>query len=255
MIKINLAPVDELENRLWFVPDLLVALLAFTIGYFGVQLALTHWQDEITAINTTTAEIAQNTKRLKPDLARFDQLQKQVSLLREKIKILTNLTVSKVQRYEPIIVLEAIQNLIPKGVWLTNLSDDSEHSVISLDGGAFDPLLISEFMSALNTTRSQNLDPSDIRTAVFFDKVQLGRVYSGEYSPVASKNDAKNDQRVAAFRSAQDPALQSQDKGTAKKASHFPEISDFPVFNLRLKYAERGPNAANAGQEEEVQGF
>ena len=240
MIKINLAPIEELENKFWYLPEILMAAMIGIGGHMGVQFYLSQIETEMTNLMDEKRDFDKSYRRLKPDLERFDSLNKEVDQLKKKLNSLRQITVSKIVRYKPVILLEHLQNLKPEGLWFNYLKDDSSDNIIRLVGGAFDHLLVAEFMSALTETRILEVDAADVRTQVYFPRVHLERVAttgSGGFQEKVDKTD-----EYQAFVSTQDQKLKQSSAGNYWKAheKNFPELTNFPGFELNIRYAERG---------------
>ena len=151
-------------------------------------------------------------QKLNPDLERFKGLDKDIQTLNIKLDALKNITVSKISKYKPVIVLEHLQNLKPDGVWFSHVAigtslpplerdkEGANGNAIpeSLDakgsapvdndsfevvGQAFDNLLTAELMTAIRSTGSQELDEGDLRTQVFFADLALRRSRSPRRAP------------------------------------------------------------------------
>ena len=210
MIKINLAPAEELENPLWFVPDVAAICLVAMLSYFIVDLNLEKIREEIDEANIQSEELVSQNIRIKAQAKRFDELDTvRLDLLRKK-EAVEKITSSKLDRYLPIIILENIQNLKPDGIWLHSISfmnsnsenkaenqmlepvntkgpksqlagnvntanfhQDDNYNVVKIDGSGFDNILISEFITNLKSTINQEFDKTDLRSLVYFDDVTI----------------------------------------------------------------------------------
>lgn len=173
MIRINLAPADELENPYWFVPDVAVFVVFGLASFLIVRSYLDSIREEIDLVREQTASYQENTAKLKPELARFDTLEKEIADLNNRIAALNRITVSKIERYKPVIVLEHLQSLRPEGLWYLEIKFDTGANSLEIRGGAFDNLIVAEFLSGLLSTKGQNVDPLDLRTQVYFDNLDL----------------------------------------------------------------------------------
>ncbi len=241
MISINLTPSEEVENKLWFLPEVTFLVVMLGLTWSLTQYYLGSIEDDIRNIKDQEISFNQSRERLKPDLLRYDEIVKQLDNLQEKIDSLKKITVSKTTRYKPIVILEQLQNLRPEGVWFNDLRDDTKKSVIEISGGAFDNLLIAEFMSLLADTKHQEFDPSDVRTQIFFREIHLGKVSSGvKTQNINSKENKNSNEAQRAFESTQDKSILGENQKSSAAQSVFPEISDFPKFSLKVKYDERG---------------
>ncbi len=216
MIKINLCPLDELENRYWMVPDVAVALVVCFAAYFGVDYYMNVIEAEIATVQQESQELKDKYDQLQPDLERFKTLDADINQLKIKIAALKNITVSRISKYRPIIALEHLHNLSPEGVWFKRLAITQEQT-FEIEGEAFDNLLLSELIANLRATESQIDDKSDLRTQVFFGKLKL-----------------------------------SESTTTKGASAEFPDIQDSPVFKISGIFQERGgsmPMQNNAADE------
>jgi len=210
MIKVNLCPVEELEGPYWYVPDLAIALTVAVAGYFAVQYYLGTIQDQIDKLDQSITSLETSTKQLEPDLKRFETLDQDIRKLNAKLTALQSITVSKIERIKPLIVLEHLQNIKPIGVWYQSLeiglSAPAEFKVL---GQSFDNILTAEFMMALRSTETQDVEPSDLRTQIYFTGLSLK-------SAELKKGDVIG----------------------------FPDLKDMPSFEIRGMFADRVVGAA-----------
>ena len=202
LIKINLAPPEELENPLWFIPDVAAFIVVAMISYFIVDSSLEKIRDEIELANIQAQELSDQNVRLKSQIKRFDELNNIKENLTRKRDAVEKITSSSLDRYLPIIILEHIQNLKPEGIWLKNISfmkteennelaavntqsagatnnntgnfsEGPNYNVVRIDGSGFDNMLIAEFILNLKSTMNQEFDESDLRSLVYFDDVVI----------------------------------------------------------------------------------
>lgn len=174
MIKIQLCPPEELENPLWFVPDVLVAVVVIVAAYMGAQWYLGTIQEQVDVVEASTASLRESTAKLKPDLVRFDSLKVDIATLNARLSALRSITTSKFVRFKPLIVFEHFQNLRPEGVWFKSLKVGvSGADKFELSGQAFDNLLVAEFLTAVRSTDTQEKDDGDMRTQVGFADLEL----------------------------------------------------------------------------------
>ena len=178
MIKINLTPVEELENPFWYVPEVLVFALLMFSGCSLVELEFDSVRNETQLLQSEAAEFNSNTQKIKPELQRFDSLQADIDKLNLTISSLKKITVSRVSRFKPLVIMEHLHNLKPEGMWYSEIEEISDSRSIRIKGKAFDPIIIAEFYSALKATSLQQPIYSDPRTQVIFENVELFRVGS-----------------------------------------------------------------------------
>lgn len=239
MIKINLAPIDELESQYWYLPEAIMLILSISISYFGVQSYLDGIRDEILVTTTQVEEKDKSLKDLTKETARYDQLDKDIARLNQKLDALKKITVSKIDRFKPVILLEHLQNLKPEGIWYNYLSDSSSSNRITIVGKSFDNILVAELMTAAIATKSQEMDESDLRTQVYFDEVRLERVASNGSNSSTGRGQQGNGPTGGVV-----PEVPEENAGEywTGTDSLFPEMSKFPSFQLTLVYKERTPS-------------
>lgn len=209
MIKVNLCPVDELESPYWYIPDVVALAVVALAAYLGVQHYLGTIQEQIDSVVAETDQKKQAAEALKPQIAQFETLGKDIEELNTKLKSLQSITVSKISRYKPVIIMEHMQNLKPEGLWFESfrIGGEGKASSFELKGKAFDNLLVAEMMTAMKSTASQEKDDADMRTQVHFDEVRL------------------------------------RDSIIGGDAAGFPELKGFPVFVLEGSFAEYSSGA------------
>ncbi len=201
MIRINLTPIEELENPLWWLPDALIVGLVVLLSYGGAYFYLDITRQQIEEYNGSAEQIVSEINVLQPDVARYNDLTEKIAKLQSKNRSLKRITESKLVRYLPVILLESLQTLKPDGLWFkrlafvepaaaqennepagpgaatgTNLAEvqGGDYPVtIELVGNAYDNIIIAEFMTALKATHMQNFDLSDVRTQLYFSDVKL----------------------------------------------------------------------------------
>jgi len=172
VIKIQLCPQEYLENKYWYVADIVAAaLVVFAMGYFGDEY-LAAIQSRIDEVSEQSSKQEEELKQLNPKVERFKNLDKDIAALTTKLRAIEAITKSKIARYRVLIVLEHLQNLKPDGVWFESLNVDEAGPII-MAARALDNILIAEFMASLSSTVSQEVDSADLRTLVYFPKVRL----------------------------------------------------------------------------------
>lgn len=206
-IKINLTPLEELENPRWYLPDLGILLFSLLLSFLSVKLYLENQELKVEQLEQDMTAHRAAYKQIKGEVMQFDDLSEKIAKLESKKNSLLRITDSKLLRYLPVILIENLQNLKPKGMWFTNVSflegalvkanastnadrssssmqkskkkkDDlpenkSENILMSVEGSAFNKIIIAEFMTALKATENQTLDTRDVRTQVYFDGVKI----------------------------------------------------------------------------------
>ncbi|NRA64650.1 MAG: hypothetical protein HRU19_09215 [Pseudobacteriovorax sp.] len=243
MLDINLTPVEELENPYWFIGDLLVLLIAVVASIMGIQFYLGIQEEEILEIQSRTELVNGNLRQIQGEARQYDDLNQKVTRLESKKNSLFKITESKLIRYQPVILIETLQNIKPKGLWFSRIAfvregetplaqqaanairgardagagqntDQTQNQTqtsgegtnqagqsqedgnggaerglvntgleiigqkiegdrIEIEGFSFSKIIIGEFMSSIKATANQEYDPSDVRTQLYFDRVEI----------------------------------------------------------------------------------
>lgn len=179
MIKINLVPIDELENPLWFIPDISVFIIVAMITYLGFTNAISSIEDQISIAEEKKGKITEQRGRLSSDVQEYNLLTRRIKKLEMQLSALDQITVTNF-KFMPIIVLEHLQNLKPQGLWFRSLKFGNAESdgtlkttPVELSGNAFDYLVVAEFLSNLRATEEQKIDPLDLRSQIYFNNLNL----------------------------------------------------------------------------------
>lgn len=187
MIRINLIPPEELESHLWWVGDIIIAIIISVIMFFGSQFYLTGTKSQIEKTSKEIVAMEIQLNNLNKYVNEYRSINNEIKSYNAKLSSLKVISLSKVARYSPIIAIEHIQNLKPYGLWFNKLelktSKDSQSKVsnqsssitpsIIIEGEAIDSMLISEFITALNSTYYNAYDSQDIRTHIYFSNLKL----------------------------------------------------------------------------------
>ena len=176
MIRINLASSgesvsDEMHGGSWYVFDLIVLTAVAGAGYFGVQYYMSAAKDSIEIVESETRSISDSIAKLQQSLNRYNTLEVDINQLSNKVEAIKSITVSVFERYKLLIVLEHLQVLQPSGVWYDSMKVEADK--VSVKGAAFNNILVAEFLTALESTKTQEVDPVDLRTYVYFDPSRL----------------------------------------------------------------------------------
>ncbi len=250
MIHINLAPPTEIKDKLWFIPELALFLFILAVSWTGVQLFLGHIEDQTTTLRNEIEDIGKNIAKLHPDVEKFEQMTNQIQILKDKIRAVQKITVSKTARYLPVILLEHLQAFKPEGLWFNSVEQDARSSQIRVSGGAFDGLLIAEFMASLENTKKQAPTVNDVKSFIYFTRVDLDHVSSegsgagGSGGSGGGSDSADSAEAKKAFKKTKDIKAFKGSGGGGDSNRSFPELGSFPSFSLTIQYAEHGDEAA-----------
>lgn len=132
MIRINLLPAKRKkkgpEFPVHFIPGILVTIIAVVlmiVYYFSLT-------NQIASKKTEKAGKEQRLAEIKEQIKDVENYEKDNEAFREKNKAIEEL---KAKQAAPLILLDEVSSLLPKGVWLTELSEKG--GTISIKGVAF----------------------------------------------------------------------------------------------------------------------
>lgn len=172
MLRINLASggesvSDEMHGGTWYVFDLVVLTAVAGASYFGIQYYMGAAKESIEIVESETKSVRDSISKLQKSINKFNTLEADIKQLSSKVEAIKSITVSVFEKYKLIIVLEHLQLLQPSGVWYDSLSVKDEN--LKIKGAAFNNILVAEFLTALESTKTQEVDPVDLRTYIYFD--------------------------------------------------------------------------------------
>jgi hypothetical protein len=237
MIKINLAPDDLIENKRWFLPDVVILAVVFASCWFSTNHFIKKIRQETTEIAIETVAINLKNKELKTDIKFYDLLDKDKVKIASRIVSMKALVDSRINRYSPLLTLQIIHKAMPLGIWINFLEFKSRYSSISFTAGSFDSLIIAEFIASLKD-HSNKTNSSSVLDAVSFDQVVLDRLtYTGDHNYQGEGEEDMN----------QDSSSDNNDKDRSgvfmNTISHwqdgkkfYPETAAYPVFNVSIRY-------------------
>lgn len=176
MIRVNLASggesvSDELHGSNWYIFDLIVLVAVAGAAYFGVQYYMSAAKDSIKIVENEINSTRDSIAKLQASIDRFNTLEVDIRQLSNKVEAIKSITVSVFERYKLLIALEHLQILQPSGVWYESLKIEADK--VSIKGAAFNNILVAELLTALESTKTQEVDPVDLRTYVYFDPSRL----------------------------------------------------------------------------------
>ncbi len=173
MLTINLVPFEELENKRWYIPDLLIALGIGGAASLLFLFYVNQYKDKIESLHQETAAMQGEISSLQPKIDRFLAKTRQAENLRDQLVSLEHITTARVPRYRPVILLEQLQKLKPEGLWFKNIKEQTADSSLILAGESYDNLLVAQFIAALNSSRKLSREHSAGATKIEFIKVNL----------------------------------------------------------------------------------
>ena len=229
-INLNLAPKKSTELKLWFLGEILVVVLSYIASSSLVDILENDLRREIQKVNEESLIVTKNIRRLKEDVKKYEALKEEEEKLVDIIKSVKNITVSKIKRFKPLILMEHIQNLKPPGLWLKSYVDNSSESVIYISGRSLDSLIVTEFVSALRATGRQEYNPDDLRSQVYFEVSNLNYI---------KMREARGGNPRSSNKSKPLPIDKRLTENSSSSSDLFPEIDRGPEFTMNIIYQER----------------
>lgn len=191
MLKINLVPFEELDNKRWFVPDLLVVLILAAGAGISLLAYEQSFEDKIASAQEEISTLVSSQKKLETTIKQFASLQGENEALREQLASLEHITTAKVPRYRPVMLMEMLQNLKPQGLWFKAVEEQTANGQVTIRGESYDKLLVAHFISALHTSRNPNTSVKGVGKGLYFSKVHLKQMQDAGEPSVTSHQPAR----------------------------------------------------------------
>lgn len=172
MIKTQLCPSGELENKNWWVADACLFVLIAFGGYVLMEQYFDGIRDDISRLQEKKAHWEQEVASKQSGVEKFKNLNDEIELLKRKIGALSKITTSKIDKVKPLLALDQLQTLWLEGVWYEEL-DYSTTGSLRLVGSAHDSILIAEYMLGLRETMNLDTRNDDLRTQIGFENLSL----------------------------------------------------------------------------------
>lgn len=150
MIRINLLPTKR--KKAAAVPrPLIIGAIAFVLCLIVLAAFSVYVTKQISAMKTDISAKELQLAKLKTKLKEVENYEKNNQEVRDKTKVIEQL---KKNQIIPLILLDEVSEMLPKGVWLTNMTDKS--SIVSIEGYAFSNTDLVSYVQ--NLKGSKHLD-------------------------------------------------------------------------------------------------
>jgi hypothetical protein len=172
MIKVQLCPFGELEDKNWWAADAAVLLILGFVTHYAAGAYLDIKRNDTTALLAKKERWEQELQSKSPALKQFETLEPEIAKLNQKINALQRITTSKLNKVKPLVALDQLQTLAIQGVWYERM-DYSNEGQVTIFGSANDSLLIGEYMLGVRESMNPETFNDDIRTQIGFDDLKI----------------------------------------------------------------------------------
>ncbi len=172
MIKTQLCPSGELENKNWWHLDVVVLVVVAALSYVLLENHFDEIRSNVAKSQERKASFDQKYQSRQAGLDKFKTLNAEIELLNRKIGALKKITTSKVDKVKPLIALDQLQTLWLEGVWYEELQYTANGGLLIV-GSAHDSILVGEYMLGVKETMNPETRNDDLRTQMGFDAVSL----------------------------------------------------------------------------------
>jgi Tfp pilus assembly protein PilN len=131
MIRINLLPSGRKKGTV-LPPPIIYGIIAFVVVLIATGGFFFHLSKQISAKKAEIAVKDQKLKKLQSALMEVKNYERDNEEFRKKTEIIEQL---KKNQVVPLRLLDEVSEMLPKGVWLENMKDNS--GVVSIEGYAF----------------------------------------------------------------------------------------------------------------------
>ena len=129
MIRTQLCPSSELENKNWWHVDIVIFVLIAALGYVMTENYFDKLRDEISRLQEKKTHWENELATKKTGLEKFKTLEAEIQLLNRKIGALKKITTSKIDNIKTLVVLDQLQTLWLESVWYEELNYSSTGNV------------------------------------------------------------------------------------------------------------------------------
>jgi type IV pilus assembly protein PilN len=162
MIRINLLPHDEAPSQRTFnLPKVgsVVPLVAVIAVVAGLALAFTYQSRRIADLGTTIAGEEAEARRLAPEIAKVQSLNRERDEVNRRLDVITQLDRD---RYFRVHLLDELNRALPQHMWLTVIEEQGSNR-FAVEGVTFSNFLVSDILQ--NLSRSPYITSVDLVVA------------------------------------------------------------------------------------------
>jgi type IV pilus assembly protein PilN len=162
MIRINLLPQDEAPSQRTFnLPKVgsVVPLVAVIAVVAGLALAFTYQSRRIADLGTTIAGEEAEARRLAPEIAKVQSLNRERDEVNRRLDVITQLDRD---RYFRVHLLDELNRALPQHMWLTVIEEQGNNR-FAVEGVTFSNFLVSDILQ--NLSRSPYITSVDLVVA------------------------------------------------------------------------------------------
>ncbi len=149
MIKINLLPQEEAPaQRTIRLPKVgsVVPLVVVLAVLAGIGLAYTYQARKITGLKETIAREEAESRRLAPEIAKIQSLNRERDEVNRRLDVITQLDRD---RYFRVHLMDEINRSLPEHMWLTKIEETSANK-FAVEGVTFSNFLVSDVLQNLS---------------------------------------------------------------------------------------------------------
>ena len=205
MIKTQLCPVGELEDKNWWYIDIIALIVVAALSYLSVEKYLDVMREDVERLAEKKAHWEKELATKQPGVEKFNGLKAEMDLLNKKIGALQRITTSRIDKVKPLVAVDQLQTLWIDGVWYESLDYNTDGRII-IKGAAHDSILIGEYMLGLRETMNPDTRNDDLRTQLGFDRMSLKGVYLNEGGDEIFKDITRKLQFELSVQHAEKPA-------------------------------------------------
>lgn len=172
MIKTQLCPSGELEDKNWWYLDLGFLLIVMGLSYYAVTGYMDTRREAIQVLISKKQNWETEYASKAPHVEKFRTLNEEMTRLNQKIGALKKITTSKVDKVKPLVALDQLQTLWMDGVWYEDITYGETGDVL-IRGAGQDSLLVGEYMLGVRETMNPDTRNTDVRTQLGFKDLKL----------------------------------------------------------------------------------
>jgi type IV pilus assembly protein PilN len=147
MIRINLLSAREIRAEIGRRQDLTIAVASIGAALALIVIVFLYQISRSTLLSSRLSGLRQEIAALEAQAKEVTELQRNISELKQKVKVIDDLSNKKVG---PVRVMESLSGATPPRLWLTEFKENA--GSLAVNGMAIDNQTVADFLKALSTS-------------------------------------------------------------------------------------------------------
>lgn len=181
-IHINLTPHSELENKHWYLVEVMCVVAVIIVMTLYSNRKVSQIQQEIEDLRAQESEAQSDIANIKSLIEGRERELEEVEELEKRWRSLRSVDLVGPQQFESVMLMELLHTFKPTGVWFKSVEINPASKEVSVSAYSHEIALVAEFYRALFATQEQNSQNNDIRSSVAFREIKLGEIKESSFT-------------------------------------------------------------------------